>query len=138
MEISKAAITAIHGLVYLANNGSETLMDVRKIADDLAIPYGYLAKILQRVSRSHLIDSVRGPHGGYRLALDPAKISLQNIIESVDGPVVVGRCELAPGSQCRRFDRCKIRRQLDKVKKQAWEAYGEITLDKFSDQFLSV
>ncbi len=135
MEISKAAITAIHGLVYLANHGGQRLMDVRKIADELGVPHGYLAKILQRVSRSHLIDSVRGPHGGYRLALEPKEITLQNVIESVDGPIVVGRCDLAPGAHCKQFERCKIRKQLDRVKKHAWDLYSQITLDEFDDQF---
>ncbi len=136
MEISKAAVTAIHGLVYLANRGDESPMDVGEIARELGVSQGYLAKIFQRMSRSHLVYSHRGPQGGYLLATEPENISLLDIIESIDGPVITGRCELGPGKRCNFYSRCKIRRQLDTIKRQTRELYREITLDKFDRQFV--
>ncbi|RJP74602.1 MAG: Rrf2 family transcriptional regulator [Candidatus Abyssobacteria bacterium SURF_17] len=135
MEISKASVTAIHGLAYLADNSDRSPVDVSVIAKELGVSQGYLAKIFQRIARSHMVYSRRGPQGGYLLASEPEKISLLDIVEAIDGPVVTGRCELGPGEQCRLFQRCKIRRQLDKIKEQTRELYRSITLDMFSRQF---
>jgi Rrf2 family protein len=135
MEISKASVTAIHGLVYLANVGSDMPLDVKEISRDLRVPQGYLAKIFQRLSRMHLVYSRRGPQGGYSLASEPKKINLMDVIEAIDGPLVTGRCELGPSDHCRLFSRCKIRKRLDTLKKQTRELYRNITLDMFNEQF---
>lgn len=135
MDISKASVTAIHGLVYLANNGNGGPLDVGEIARELGIPQGYLAKIFQQISKARLVYSVRGPQGGYLLATAPDNINLLDIVEAIDGPMVTGRCQLGPGAQCPQFDRCKIRRQLDSIRQQTRELYKGITLDTFSKQF---
>lgn len=137
MEISKAAVTAIHGLAYLASVDAQTPVDVKEIARELGISHVYLAKIFQRLSRTHLVYSRRGPHGGYVSGLQPQKISLWEIIEAVDGPIATGRCELGPSGHCPKFDRCKIREQLDKIRMQTRKLYEGITLDMFAEQFNS-
>ncbi len=136
MKMSKASVIAIHGLVYLANSESRTPLDVKEIAGDLGIPSGYLAKIFQRLSRTHLVYSRRGPQGGYLLAVEPEKISFMDIIEAVEGPVKTGGCELGVGDHCRIFYRCKIRKQLDSLKKQSRELFKSVTLDMFEGQFM--
>jgi Rrf2 family iron-sulfur cluster assembly transcriptional regulator len=135
MEISKATVAAIHGLVYLANSGDDAPVDVSEISQNLGIPPGYLAKIFQRLSRRHLVFSRRGPQGGYVLGAEPGKISFMDVIEALDGPITTGRCELGPGDHCRFFYRCKIRKELDNLKNQTRKLYKNITLDMFEKQF---
>jgi len=135
MEVSKAAVSAIHGLAYLANADTQEPVDVKEIARELGISHVYLAKIFQRLSHTNLVYSRRGPRGGYIPALPPERINLLEIIEAVDGPISTGRCELGPSGQCPMFGRCKIRRELDEVRKQTRKLYEDITLDTFSEQF---
>ena len=59
------------------------LSSVRQIAERQQLPAPYLEKLLIELRRSHLIDSVRGAQGGYRLAKLPAQISLGQILEAV-------------------------------------------------------
>jgi len=135
MEISKASVAAIRGLAYLADAQDQAPLDVKEIAGGLGMPQGYLAKIFQTLSKNHLAYSRRGPKGGYVLARKPEAISLLDIIEAVDGPVLSSQCIFPPGEHCRMFDRCKIREQLEALKEQTRELYNSVTLDSFSDQF---
>ncbi len=135
MEISKASAVAIHGLAYLADAQDQAPLDVREIAGGLGMPQGYVAKIFQTLSKNQLAYSRRGPKGGYVLARRPETISLLDIIEAVEGPILSSQCIFPLGKQCRMFDRCKIREQLETLKAQTRELYKGVTLDSFSDQF---
>jgi Rrf2 family protein len=135
MEMSKASVTAVHGLVYIANLKGNRPVDVKEISQKLGIPTGYLAKLFQRLSRSQLVISRRGPQGGYSLATDPQNISFMDVIEAIEGPVITGRCDLGPGTQCKYFYRCKIRDRVDTLRQKTRALYKEITLDMFEEQF---
>ncbi len=135
MQVSKAAIMAIHGLVFLATSDSRTPVDVKEVARELGVSPAYLAKVFQRLSHTHLVYSRRGPHGGYVLSLEPKQINLLVVIEAVDGPVATGWCELRPTNPCLMSNRCKIRKQLDKLREQTRKLYEDITLDMFAKQF---
>jgi len=59
----------------------------RQIAEDTGIPVEYLRKVLQRLTRARLVQSERGRGGGFRLGKPPAKITLLEIVEAIEGPV---------------------------------------------------
>jgi len=63
-------------------------VSAQMIAEQRAIPEKYLTHILLQLKRSNLVHSMRGAQGGYMLALPPNKISLLQIIESIDGPLM--------------------------------------------------
>ncbi len=135
MEISKASAAAIHGLTYLAGVPGRAPVDVKEIAKELDIAEGYLAKTFQQLSRSRLVLSRRGPSGGYVLAREPERITLLQIIEAIEGPVLTRACEFYPDEHCRLFDRCKIREQLESLREQTRKLYESVTLDAFDEQF---
>lgn len=56
-----------------------------ELSDSLSIPHQYLQQILQRLRKGGLIESVRGPGGGYRLAHDPTTITLKDILQAAEG-----------------------------------------------------
>ena len=137
MELSRAAIVAIHGIAYLANHDGAKPLDVNEIAEALDIAPPYLAKIFQQLCRSNLVYSRRGPHGGYTLASDPKDISVMEIVEAIDGPVTTDKCELDPKGKCQWFKKCRIRKELDTAKVKTKGIYRHITLDKFAGQFVA-
>lgn len=74
------------------NGGPELAVQVRVIADRAEIPEGFLEQIMGDLRKAGLVESVRGAHGGYRLARDPEQINLADVIEAIDGPVTPGGC----------------------------------------------
>lgn len=92
MQISKSAGYAVHGLGYLITRGSQEPVQISEIADDQDVSKTYLAKIFQQLSTARIVVGHRGVTGGYILARDPGEISLIDIIEAVDGPVIRRHC----------------------------------------------
>jgi len=79
---------AICGIFDLAYNGEGEPIQIRVICERQEIPARYLEQIFQRLRRARLVASKRGPGGGYTLAQPPAEITLRDVIEAVEGPLV--------------------------------------------------
>ena len=62
-------------------------MQIRVISERQGIPSRYLEQIFQWLRRAGLVTSKRGPGGGYTLSRSPARISLREVVEAVEGPV---------------------------------------------------
>ncbi|MBE0642626.1 MAG: Rrf2 family transcriptional regulator [Bacteroidetes bacterium] len=92
MQISKSAGYAVHGLGYLITRGSHEPVQISEIADDQDVSKTYLAKIFQQLSTARIVVGHRGVTGGYILARDPKEITLVDIIEAVDGPIIRRHC----------------------------------------------
>lgn len=68
-------------------------MKAEAIATTQDIPHKFLEGILGDLRRGGVVDSRRGGNGGYRLARDAAKITIADVIRTVDGPIVSVRGE---------------------------------------------
>ncbi|MHC4596064.1 MAG: RrF2 family transcriptional regulator, partial [Planctomycetota bacterium] len=74
----------------------------QNISKEYDIPLEYLLKILQQLVRANVLRSKRGSRGGFSLAKPPKKITMLQIIEAVDGPVV-SQLNLAEQTHSARF-----------------------------------
>jgi len=93
MRISEGVEWGGHacGLLAAAPNGKA--FPAARIAAFLGVPTAYLAKHLQALSRAGIVETVRGPAGGYRLARAPAEISLLDVAEAIEGRETAFRCQ---------------------------------------------
>jgi len=81
--ISQTAQYALRALVHIADNAGEGRIQVDPMATALDIPRNYLSKILHGLGQAGLLDSQRGPRGGFRLARDPGQIRLMDVVGEV-------------------------------------------------------
>jgi Rrf2 family protein len=88
MRISRSAGYALLAVGYIAQRKGQKVVLSQEISIKCDIPLEYLLKILQQLVRANVLQSKRGPHGGFSLAKLPNKISVLQIIEAVDGPLV--------------------------------------------------
>jgi Rrf2 family protein len=86
MKMSRASIYALRSLVFLARHDQGTLFPSHTIAKADGTPDRFLLKILKPLVSARMLRSVKGPHGGYKLARPPKDITLLEILEAVDGP----------------------------------------------------
>ena len=86
MRFSHQVQYAICGVFDLAYNGRGEPVQIRVISERQAIPGRYLEQIFQRLRRAGLVTSKRGPGGGYTLSRSPARITLRDVVEAVEGP----------------------------------------------------
>jgi len=90
MRLSHQVQYAICGAFDLAHNGQGAPVQIRVISERQGIPSRYLEQIFQHLRRAGLVTSKRGPGGGYTLARSPARISLLQIVEAVEGDLDTG------------------------------------------------
>ena len=88
MGISRSIGYALLAVSYIARHNSGKITLSQDISKQYDIPLEYLLKILQQLVRANVLRSKRGPRGGFSLAKPPKKITMLQIIEAVDGPVV--------------------------------------------------
>lgn len=97
----------LRAIIYLACQQDGKITFVNEIARDQLIPVNFLFKILRKMVKAGIVKSYRGPHGGYILAKDPSEITFLEVIEAIDGPLLVNRC-LSIETQCMLERSCKM------------------------------
>jgi len=106
MQITRETDYAIRCVLHLSKDPDRVIM-VDSIARDKKIPKSFLAKILQKLSKAGIVKSFRGVNGGYQLDKHPSEISLLNIIESIEGPVLMNECAMNKKA-CDMSDSCSV------------------------------
>lgn len=95
------AVTAMLDLAIHGEHGPVCLGDVAARQD---ISLAYLEQLFTRLRKQGLVQSTRGPGGGYCLGRGAAEISVADIIAAVDEPLDSTRC--SGGQDCQRGERC--------------------------------
>lgn len=94
LKISEAASIALHAMIILAKNQNR-LVSVKEIASALDISANHLSKVMQRLNKAGLIDSIKGYNGGFKLIEDPGNINFLRIYELIDGKLSGSKCLLS-------------------------------------------
>ena len=92
LQISRKIDYALRALIYLSGVSEGRVATLQELAQTLTLPREFLAKILNALTSSDLVRSVRGAHGGYQLARPPSEISFLDAIEAAGGPVQINVC----------------------------------------------
>jgi Rrf2 family cysteine metabolism transcriptional repressor len=83
---------------------------VEEIAAAQAIPENYLRRLLIELKRGGIVASQKGPSGGYLLARHPAKITMADVVQIIEGDFAPVEClEESSNSACQRGDSCAMR-----------------------------
>ncbi len=112
--ISQTAEYALRAIVFLAAQNRATTTEL--ISKGTKVPTGYLAKIMQNLTRADIVISQRGLHGGFKLSRDPHDIMLYDVIE-VFAPITrIHECPL--GFTDHKHHLCPLHQNLDDCAKE--------------------
>ena len=92
--LTEAASIAIHGMILIANAKSKESVNVNYIAEMTLSSRHHVAKVFQRMVKKGYVSSSRGPSGGFYLKVDPSKVCLLDIYETIEGEVEIHDCPL--------------------------------------------
>jgi Rrf2 family protein len=107
---SRQCELAIQAVVYLAFKPYGEMTRIRELTQQLNIPYHFVAKILQDLTRKGLLMSMRGPSGGFALGMAAEDITLFHIVEAIDGVGFMHNCLLG-FPECAEKNRCAVHNQ---------------------------
>jgi len=92
MQITKQADYALRAVLYLARIDDGSKASTKDIAETQHIPPSFLAKIVSQLSIAGLIQTARGARGGVALARPAEQVSILDVIEAIDGPMLLNEC----------------------------------------------
>ena len=118
---------ALRAMAHLAAAHGNGAVSTRTIAATEAIPYELACKVMQRLNKAGLVESSRGPAGGFRLKRKPSRVTLLDVIDAIQGPVGLNRCLLAKDA-CTRQRSCPVRPKLKQLQHYVSAYLSEITL----------
>ncbi len=128
MLVTREADYAVRTVLYLARNRARTA-SVQEVARAMHIPKSFLAKIVQRLVRSHILVSMRGMKGGFMLAAKPSEISLLDILESIQGPTGINVCAI-DSRKCRMSATCSVHPVWVQIRKEVERRMKKQTIAK--------
>ena len=88
MRVSAKSDYALRALIELASREDGSPVSAEELGRLQEIPHGFLQAILADLRRADVVMSQRGQAGGWRMARDPADVSVADVIRAVDGPLV--------------------------------------------------
>lgn len=128
MKLGKLTDYAVAVMVQLSREGSDAARSAHQLADRTAIPEPTVAKVLKKLAREGLVQSVRGAAGGYKLAHDPSKLSICDVIEALDGPIEIVSCAGGVADTCRAEQKCPAKGKWAPVNHAVRAALQAVTL----------
>ncbi len=117
------AVTAMIDLALRHEGGPVTLAG---ISERQSISLSYLEQLFGKLRRHHLVSSVRGPGGGYRLARDAAQMSVADMISAVDEPLDATMC--GGQANCKDEESCMTHQLWTTLNERMFEYLNSVSL----------
>ena len=128
LKLAKLTDYGIVLLSYMARDPGETARTARELADKSGLPLPTVSKVLKTLSRSGLLVSHRGKHGGYSLAREPQLISVADMLEALEGPLSLTECATDMPTACDIESSCPVHSNWKVINRAVLEALSRVTL----------
>jgi Rrf2 family protein len=130
MKLSTRGKYGVRAVFEIARHFGKGPLTIKEIADRQGISFSYLEQILHRLGKAGVIESVRGPAGGYMLKRKPSELTIGDIVRVLEGPIALSHC-LEPGvsGECQQTDDCVARMVWVKVGAKIDEVLDNISFE---------
>jgi len=131
MKLTTKGRFAVTSMLDLAMQHSSDPVTLAEISQRQKISLFYLEQLFGKMRRRALVNSVRGPGGGYRLAKDMGRVSVADIIVAVDEPIDSTRC--GGKENCHDDKKCITHDLWAKLNEHIFDYLGAVTLKQLVD-----
>ncbi|MDD5168166.1 MAG: Rrf2 family transcriptional regulator [Syntrophales bacterium] len=132
LHITRRGDYAIRGMVYLAGQQADKVTLLSDMAAAIDVSPAILAKIFQHLNKVGLVSSYRGTGGGFMLGRPAESITLLEIVEAVEGPIILNRCLIAKGT-CSRDALCPVHPVWGRVQEKMRSMLRDVTLKELAE-----
>lgn len=126
LRVTKLTDYATVVLTVLASQ-PDRVHSAAELAERARLEPPTVSKLLKPLAQAGLVEGFRGATGGYRLARDPATISLFAIVEAMEGPLAMTECSIHSGS-CGIEDHCGVRANWRRINDVVADVLRNMTL----------
>lgn len=131
---SKTCEYAIRAVIFIAQKTADgSRVGIKEVAHGIDSPEHFIAKILQELSRKGIIQSQKGPTGGFYLDTRSRKHTLADIVHLIDGDHIFSGCGLGL-KQCSETKPCPLHSEFKKIRDAISKMLRSTHVGEFSDQ----
>ena len=134
IRISTRGRYALRAMVDLALHADREPILRQEIAKRQGISADYVAQLFRPLHKAGLVQGVKGPGGGYRLARNPAEVTAGDVVRAVEGPVAVVQCALPEDDSCNRAGQCATHLLWTQLSAMMTEFLDSVTLQDLCDE----
>lgn len=119
MVINQATDYALRIILFLAKQEEGQVVEASVIRAAELVPERFLFKIMRSLVKAGIVKSFRGKKGGFILGRNAEDITIYDVIEAIEGPIILNRC-LTDTGQCNKdaAGYCVIHRELAKLRNE--------------------
>jgi len=142
LAMTKKTGYGLIAMAHLAGLSDGEVSSAREISDMFGVPASLLMNVMKELCAAGYVESVRGAHGGYRLAMRPEEINLADLIATIERPVRLAECvtdEAGKGEcTCEVMSRCPISDPVHRVHRKLNDFLRKVTLAEILDPTLNI
>src|SRR5262245_33353388 len=132
MRLTHLADYAVVLMTAAARREAGARLSATELSDDTGVPLPTAQKLMQQLAASGLLIGQRGAGGGYALARPVEEISLADIVEAVEGPIIMTMCADGVNHDCLLDAYCRVKPHMGIVGNAVRGALGAVSLQELS------
>jgi Rrf2 family protein len=139
LKINHQTDYAVRVLLGLAKSGEGARLSTADIQQEMLIPRAFMARIVAQLSRQGLLNTFPGRDGGLMLPRPAAQITLKDVVEAFEGPILLSACLHVKGEDdCPFQTNCPVRPKWGRVQVAMLREMASITFEDLARESLGV
>lgn len=130
LRLSKKVEYGLIAILHMDEQAPGEVVSAKEMAERYHLPVDLFGKVLQALARAGVVESVHGAHGGYCLQRAFEELTLGDVMEAIEGPLQLVRCQEHPDT-CDQFTVCTIREPVLAVQQRLIAYMGAFRLTDF-------
>lgn len=136
MKVSTKGRYGLRAIVDLAVHDKEGQVSLKSVADRQGLSENYLEQLFSSLKKSGLVKSIRGAQGGYFLAKPADKITVGDVLRSLEGTLAPVECiDLDSPTECKKADSCVTAKVWIKLRDKINEVVDSITIADLVEEY---
>lgn len=135
MNINQESDYAFRIVLMLSKEGLGNRLDAKFLSEKGNIPLRFLLKLTRKLTQAGIVQSFRGTSGGYSISKDPKDITLKDVVEAIQGPIIINRC-IYDSTACsaNKTGHCSIHRALGGIQNTLLSELEKINFDMLKNE----
>ena len=139
LKINHQTDYAVRVVLALAKRGEGARLSSPDIQKEMLIPKSFMSRIVAQLSRGGLINTFAGRDGGLSLPCSPSQITLKDVVELFEGPVLLSECMQVKGEDdCPFHSNCPVRPKWGRVQIAMMREMASITFEDLAKEALGI
>src|SRR5512144_1254018 len=139
LRINRQTDYAVRVVLALAKRGEGARLSSTDIQQEMLIPKAFMTRIVAQLSRDGLVNTFPGREGGLMLPRPASQISLRDVVEAFEGPILLSACLQAKGEDdCPFRTNCPVRSKWGRVQVAMLREMASITFEDLVQEVLGV